>query len=172
MGDHQDRRAVALAQPRHKPHELLSALVVLTDGGLVEHQEVRLQHQHGRDAQAAALAEAQAEGGAVTVAIEIDDPEHVVDAPSDFVCRIVADLEAIGDLLVHLVRHELVVGILEHVANVGRDLAGAELGEILATKVDRAGRCCVDPNQHARQRGLARTVLAESATSRRTQARD
>ena len=36
VSDHQDRRAVALAQPRHQAHQLLRPLVVLADRRLVE----------------------------------------------------------------------------------------------------------------------------------------
>src|SRR5260370_33951124 len=58
------------------------------------------------------------------------------------------------------------VGILEHVADVGRNLARAELREVPATKVDRAGGGYVDAHQHARQRSLAGNVPPEERHAR------
>jgi len=60
--DHQDRGAVAFAQPCHQAHELLGALMILTNGRFVEHEQVGFEHQHGGNAQAPAFPQAQAEG--------------------------------------------------------------------------------------------------------------
>ncbi len=57
-----------------------------------------------------------------------------------------------------MIGHELVVGILEDIADLAGDLARAEIGDILAFEPDRPARRGVDMHQQARERRLSRTV--------------
>ncbi len=58
VGDHEDGRAVSLAQSRHQSHQLLGALMILADRRFVQHEQMGFEHQHGGDAQAPPFAKA------------------------------------------------------------------------------------------------------------------
>ncbi len=118
VGDHQNGRVVALAQSHHESHEELRALVILAYRRLVEDEQAWFEHQHGGDAQPPAFAETQAERRPVDIAGEVHDAEHLVDPLADRRLRHAAHRQAIGDLVPDAVGHELVVGVLEHVADL------------------------------------------------------
>ena len=61
----------------------------------------------------------------------------VADTLLDGVVGIVAHLKAVGDLVPDAIGHELVVGILEDIADLAGDFACAEIGDILAFEPDR-----------------------------------
>ena len=119
MRDHHDRDPVAVKLAHQRHHATLLA-VVEAGGRLVEDQHARTQREHARHRQALALALAQQEGIERARILKPHCAQHLFASPLNFIRRKVEVARPEGDLVLDCGGEDLMVGVLENVADLAR----------------------------------------------------
>ena len=125
---------------------------------LVEEQHARLDDQRAGKRHALLLTAGELVGHAALHARQLDEVEDVHDALADLVLRHLAQLQAVGHVVEHVVVRQQGVG-LEHHRGVA--LVGREGVDRLVTKVDLALVGAFKARDHAQRGGLAAAGGAE-----------
>jgi hypothetical protein len=129
--------------------------VVETGRRLVEDQHARRHREHGRDGEALPFAFAKEKGILVALPAEADRQKRLVDARRE---RVAGEPEVARPER-HLVgdrrREELMIGILEDVADLACDPLERKRAEVGAVETDVTGLGLEEPVQVLRERRLA-----------------
>ena len=159
---HVDDGEAAFAQPAHRLEHLGAAGGVQHRGRLVEHQGSA---RHGEDAgERRALLLAAGEQVRLP-GLELRQPEpleHLVDPGADRLRRPRQVLEAERHVVLHALRHELVLRVLEEHADVAARRHAPVLGQEVVAAGERQGGPggALQAAEQTGERGLARTVGA------------
>jgi len=163
VGDEHGRHVDRVVEASQPGAQLLSHGGVERAEGLVEQQHARLDGERPGQRHALALATRELRGVAMGEAVEVDEPEQLVDAGLDLLLGPLADRQPEGHVLGH--RHVLEGGVvLEHEPHVAALRRRA--GGVLAANPHGAGVRLLEPGDHPQQRGLAAPARAEQRGER------
>jgi len=157
---HRDARlAVELGDSRK---HLAAALRVEHGSRLVEHDAARPHGDDARNGDALLLSAGQKMRRVLAVVVHADEPERLVHAAADLVRGYAEILGREGDILLHHVGDDLVVGVLEDHADAAADLQQ----QILIPRVHAVDRHAATLRQQDRvevfgQRRLSAAVVAQ-----------
>ena len=160
--DENDGHAGLAVQPLDGIEHLAPPLRVEHGGRLVEHDTLRPHGEHARDGHTLLLSAGQELRGVGTVIVHADGFERVVDAPPDLRGGDAEVFRRKGDVFFYDIRDDLVIGVLEHHADMLPD--GEKLFFVLRIHaVDRhaAARGQQDGVKMLGKRRLAAAVMAE-----------
>ena len=160
MRDHHDRDSVAVELGHQRHHAALLA-VIQSGGRLVENQQARAQREHARDRQPLALALAEQEWIERARILKSDRAQHLVASALNLVRREVEVARTEGDLVLDGRGENLMVGVLEDVADLGGGFGRAHRGAVAPVEHHGARDRMQQAHQMLGQRGLARAVLAD-----------
>ncbi|MCY1294112.1 hypothetical protein D9M70_433940 [compost metagenome] len=119
---------------------------------LVEQQHLRLDRNGAGKRHALLLAAGELVGEAVRQVLELDQPEHLLHPCVDLRLVSACDLEAEGNVVMHVHVRKQRIG-LKHHADVA--LVGFQRPLVLAVDHDRAGGGCLEAGDHAQDGRLA-----------------
>ena len=156
--DVENRHAERLLQALDLELHLLAKLAVEGTEWLVHERQSGFEHHRPGEGDALLLPAAQLAREAVVVALELHEPERLVDPASGLRFRHAAHLQRKADVLgdAH-VREQGIV--LEHHADVA--LEGWKAGHLAIADDDRSARHLLEAGDHHQRRRLARTAGPE-----------
>ena len=160
MGDDQDRLAqpVQVMQVRH---QRMGARLILANGGLIQNEQSLIEHQHGGDRQQPALPDAEAERTPGPVRVELKQFEHLAD-PAPYLGLVhPAHAQGVSHFVEDGVGDELMIRVLEHVADRLGQLEESQVVDVAAVDQDRPAPGLENLGQDLGERALARPVASD-----------
>ena len=139
--------------------QLIRATLVLANRRFVQDQQDLVQDEHARDAEASTFTNAEPEWRQVVATLQVDLPQNAAYLGLYDLFTYAAHAQAIGNFVEDPVGHELMVGVLEYVADCLGQVEQRQGARIATAQDDGAAGWREDAHDVLGQRGLARSVL-------------
>jgi len=160
MRDHHDRHARGI-QLANQLHHLALLAIIQPGRRLVEDEQPRAQREDARDGEPLPLPLAEQKRIGSALVVEPDRMKNLGAARLDFSFVVPEVARTKFHFGLNRIGENLMVGILEDVADLARSLGGPQRGAIAPFQRDGSGIGREQTDRHLRQRGFTRAVLAD-----------